>query len=116
MRSSTVLSLLAASLALLSQSPATYAAPVPSDTDSAGIKRQTCNMFGCRVTGPPSGTASTPDSPVEKLVKVLIGALQQYQNSTSSATPPVDLATPVGPGAEPADDPVEPTDPADNTV
>ncbi|KAI0297918.1 hypothetical protein BC826DRAFT_135063 [Russula brevipes] len=113
MRSTTLFSLLATSLALLSQSPATCAAPVPSDVDSAGIKRQ-CSTMSCRATAPPSGT--TPGSPVDELVKVLMGALQRFRNSTSSATPPIDLANPVGPGAEPVDDPVDPIDPADNTV
>ncbi|KAI0000940.1 hypothetical protein BJV77DRAFT_971733 [Russula vinacea] len=47
MRSTTVISLLVASWALLSQSPAAYAAPVPSNLVSAMEKR--CSMGECKI-------------------------------------------------------------------
>lgn len=96
MRFTTVLSLLFACWALLSGSPATYAAPIPS-----GVKRG-CDQFECRIAGAASGSSTNTNttsqsSNVQTLVKLLMNALQTYQDQTgtpSNTTTTVDLATP----------------------
>ncbi|KAI0269455.1 hypothetical protein BGY98DRAFT_1015344 [Russula aff. rugulosa BPL654] len=69
MRFTTLVSLVA-SLVLLSQSPATNAAPVPSQG----------GLVGKRATD--TGTDTTSQSEVKKLVGVLINALQAYRVNT----------------------------------
>jgi len=107
MRSTTVFSFLAASLALLTQSPAAYAAPVPYEVDPAGVKRR-CYMGSCKFAepSPETDTVSTPASATNLLVKMLIETLENYQNITltSSGTPSVNLATPVEPETVSPDD------------
>ena len=98
--------------------PAVFAAPVPSQANSALVKRF-CMYDFCRVavavrTFPyswfialltshqPSNT-DTSQSGVQNLVDVLMNALQTYQaqNAPSSADTTADFATPQDTGAEP---------------
>ncbi|KAN0125703.1 hypothetical protein V8E52_000910 [Russula decolorans] len=80
MRSTTIVSLVV-SWALISQSPAAYAAPIPSRVDSVGGKR--CIGDGCKFTEPPD---TTSQSEVQNLVDVLINALQTFQPPNSNTT------------------------------
>ncbi|KAI0267927.1 hypothetical protein BGY98DRAFT_1021693 [Russula aff. rugulosa BPL654] len=80
MRYTTFVSLVA-SLVLLSQSPATNAAPVPSQGGLVG--KRGCWLAGCRISEPTdTGTETTSQSEVQNLVGVLINALQGYQVNT----------------------------------
>jgi len=101
MRSTTVVSLLFAGWALLSQSPAAYAVPVPAQVNSA-VERRQCNTFSCRIAEPTT-TDTTSQTDVQALVSVLISALKSYQaqNSSSNSSTVVDLAAPEDTGAEP---------------
>ncbi|KAI0302348.1 hypothetical protein B0F90DRAFT_1714103 [Multifurca ochricompacta] len=103
MLSTTCLSLLVAGLTMLSQMPATYAAPVPSQANSAGIKR-VCFFYGCRVAEVSSNTPTTAQSPVNELVDMLIGVLQEFQHNTGASDPTsvVELSSPsLGPEVPP---------------
>ncbi|KAH9067632.1 hypothetical protein EDB87DRAFT_1818837 [Lactarius vividus] len=106
MRPTTVLSFLAASMAVLSQSPAVYAAPIPSEVNSAGTKRF-CQMSSCRVTELPT-TATDDNSPssvlklVNSLIETLISLKEEF-SSTNTTTPTIDWASPspeLGPTTE----------------
>ncbi|KAF8483768.1 hypothetical protein DFH94DRAFT_324276 [Russula ochroleuca] len=101
MRSTTVVSLLVASWALLSQSPAAYAAPAPSNVVSAAEKRQ-CQAGACKFATSPD-TDTTSQSEVQGLVSVLINALETYQaqNTPSTFNSTLDFTTPEDTGAEP---------------
>jgi len=86
MHSATVLSFFAASLALLSQSPIAYAAPLPSPVDSAAAKRG-CDFAYCRIaTGSDINTNTTSQSPTVQLAQVLLNALQQYLHGSSPSS------------------------------
>jgi len=99
MRPSTLFSLLATSLALLSQSPIAFAAPIPSPVDSVGVKR--CVNTGCRIAEP-SNADATPQSTDLRLAAALISALQAYQEQygTSDPNPVTDFATPSEPSGD----------------
>ncbi|KAI0000938.1 hypothetical protein BJV77DRAFT_250724 [Russula vinacea] len=101
MRYTTVVSLLVASWAVLSQSPAAYAAPVPNNVVSAAGKRQ-CSMGECKIATTPD-TDTTSQSGVQSLVNVLISALQTYQaqNAPSNFNSTADFAVPEDTGPEP---------------
>ncbi|KAI0251125.1 hypothetical protein BJV78DRAFT_488497 [Lactifluus subvellereus] len=92
MRSTTVFSLLAASLTLLSQTPAVVAAPVPSQRDLAQAKR--CGWEGCRIAEiPPSDPVNESQSTLRVSIDGLIAALTVFMNSLpTDSTPAVDLA------------------------
>ncbi|KAI0282855.1 hypothetical protein BGY98DRAFT_953928 [Russula aff. rugulosa BPL654] len=100
-----------ASWALLSGSPAVYAAPVPFPVGSTSVKRY-CTFYECREVETPSESSidtSTDVTPqltdMQKLVSVLMSALQSYSNeeTPSNTTTTVDLTAP-----EDAGDPSEP--------
>ncbi|KAI0002205.1 hypothetical protein BJV74DRAFT_817770 [Russula compacta] len=107
MRFTTVFSLLATGLALLSQSPVAYAAPTPFKI-SSGVEKRQCMSMPCRIAEAPnsgnntsSGSNQSSDSSASQLANVLVIALQNYLNSgsssntnTNSTSPAVDAAVP----------------------
>jgi len=101
MRFTTVLSLLFAGWALLSGSPAVFAAPIPID-----VKRG-CDVSACRAaelgSGSGASTTTTPQSSTNLLVKMLMDALQKYQTAQtpSNTTTTVDLVNPEDDGTKP---------------
>ncbi|KAH9984907.1 hypothetical protein BJV77DRAFT_1071772 [Russula vinacea] len=92
MRSITVVSFFIASWVLASP---VFATPVPSQANSAGVKRG-CPFWGCKFAEAPSNTDAAPQMDVQNLVDMLMNALQTYQAQTtpsiSDAT--ADFATP----------------------
>ncbi|KAH9050971.1 hypothetical protein EDB83DRAFT_2522421 [Lactarius deliciosus] len=96
MRPTTVLSFLAGSMVVLSQSPAVYAAPVPSEVNSAGAKRY-CRLTICRTTElPTTATDDSSQSLVLKLVDSLIDTLTSLREDispTNTTIPTIDLAS-----------------------
>ncbi|KAH9006166.1 hypothetical protein EDB86DRAFT_2872102 [Lactarius hatsudake] len=103
MRPTTVLSFLAASMAVLSP---VYAAPIPSEVNSAGAKRF-CSLTVCRVAELPTTTTDdSSQSLVLKLVDSLIDTLTSLREDispTNTTTLAIDLASPspeLGPASE----------------
>ncbi|KAH9174952.1 hypothetical protein EDB89DRAFT_425296 [Lactarius sanguifluus] len=103
MRPTTVLSFLAASMAVLSP---VYAAPVPREVTSAGAKRY-CRFTTCRTAELPTTTTDdSSQSLVLKLVDSLIDtliSLKEDISSTNGTTPTIDWAsssTELGPVTE----------------
>ncbi|KAI9441641.1 hypothetical protein H4582DRAFT_1933942 [Lactarius indigo] len=90
MRPTTVLSFLVASIAVLSQAPAVYAAPIPSEVNSAGTKRY-CALSTCRVAELP--TTTTDDSSQSSMLKLSFKEDISSTNTTTT-TPAIDLASP----------------------
>ncbi|KAI9465271.1 hypothetical protein BJY52DRAFT_1246184, partial [Lactarius psammicola] len=93
MRPTTVLSFLVASMAVLSQSPAVYAAPIPTELDSAETKRG-CTYIICRTAELPT-TNDSSQTPLLKLVTALIDTLTSIKTDmlSTNTTSPVELAS-----------------------
>ncbi|KAH9995325.1 hypothetical protein BJV77DRAFT_240878 [Russula vinacea] len=107
MRSTTVVSFFIASWILAFQSPtaylAAYAAPVPSQANSAGIVKRVCLIIPCKSEEPSNTDTTSQSSDAENLAEVLMDALQTYkaQNTPANTDTTADFITPQDAEAEP---------------